>query len=82
MVFYLADSLFTGYQYVTLFSQFGKIDNNNDKWASQAGFEEWFTKTGDVPPVVTAVPEPASLLLLGTGLAAAGMRRYRQRRTA
>lgn len=75
MAFYLADSLFKD-RYVYLFSQFGKIDNNNAKYASGAGFEEWFTKSA-TPPVNTAVPEPASLVLFGTGLAAAAWRRRR-----
>jgi len=71
VVFYLADSLFKD-TYVYLFSQFG----NNQKYASGAGFEEWFTKSA-TPPVNTAVPEPASLVLFGTGLAAAAWRRRR-----
>lgn len=75
VVFYLADSLFKD-TYVYLFSQFGKIDNDNNKYASGAGFEEWFTKSA-TPPVNTAVPEPASLVLLGTGLAVAAWRRRR-----
>ena len=36
---------------------------------------------GFLQPQPAAVPEPASLLLLGSGLAAAGARRRRQRRT-
>jgi hypothetical protein len=35
---------------------------------------------GFLQPQPAAVPEPASLVLLGTGLAAAGARRHRQRR--
>jgi len=82
MVFYLADSLFTGYKstdYVYLFSQFGDLKGNvNDKYESQAGFEEWFTKSS-IPPPNTAVPEPATLLLLGTGLAAVARRGLRRK---
>lgn len=83
MAFYLKDSLFSGYKstdYVYLFSQFGDITGNvNDKYESQAGFEEWFTKSSVPPPNIQAVPEPASLLLLGTGLAAVARRRIRRK---
>ena len=70
MVFYLPYSLFGNNQYVYLYSQFGKIDNNNNKYKSNAGFEEWFVKSD---PPTTAVPEPATLALLGTGWAATGL---------
>jgi PEP-CTERM motif len=68
MVFYLPISLFAGNpQYVTLFSQFGNIEGGSAKFDSEAGFEEWFTR-GPQTVVVTAVPEPATLLLVGAGL--------------
>ena len=43
MVFYLPKSLFSGYTYVTLYSEFGNINSSNKKYASNGGFEEWFT---------------------------------------
>jgi hypothetical protein len=79
MAFYLRDSLFTGYTYVYLFSQFGDLTGNDPKkWESQAGFEEWFTKSSIPPPNIQAVPEPTTLLLLGSGLAVAVLRRRRR----
>ena len=89
MVFYLAKSLFTnaGFtnsSYVYLFSQFGDKYNVSYKYESQAGFEEWFTHDlsgGSSTGPLTPVPEPASLLLVGTGLGFAA-RRWRKARRA
>jgi hypothetical protein len=79
MAFYLRDSLFTGYSYVYLFSQFGDLTGKDPKkYESQAGFEEWFTKSSIPPPNIQAVPEPTTLLLLGSGLAVAALRRRRR----
>lgn len=85
MAFYLDDSLFkkadgSYYQYVYLFSQFGDFSNRADKYESQAGFEEWFVRSsgGVPPPNISQVPEPGSLLLLGSGLGFV-VRRFRRR---
>jgi hypothetical protein len=85
MVFYLADALFTNRSassFVYLFSQFGDLGlingpsgDDKNKFESQAGFEEWFTKA--IPRPVTSVPEPTLTLLVGSALAGAVWRRRR-----
>jgi len=64
--------------FVYLWSEFGGpvggADGNND------GFEEWAVRTTN--PISPEVPEPASLLLLGTGLASLGGYARRRARKA
>ncbi len=72
MLAYIPDALFTlaGVENpaVYLFSGFGANNQAND------GFEEWWVGTGKAPPV----PEPGTMILLGTGLL--GLAIYGKRR--
>jgi hypothetical protein len=74
MFLYLQTSLFAETSltdYVYFYSLFGNADG------SDAGFEEW-ALIKSTPPDNSVVPEPASIFLLGSGLALAA-RRVRER---
>lgn len=73
MFLYVPVSLFAGTMptdYVYFYSQFGGA------FPSDAGFEEWamLTNSGGGPGQPPVIPEPGTMLLMGTGLALAARR--------
>jgi len=79
MVAYIPNAVFSGAQptsYIYLFNRFGDQDTSDGD--SDAGFEEWWLGPTSSRQT-TAVPEPGSLVLLGSGLIAVA-RAYRKKK--
>jgi hypothetical protein len=90
MVLYVPNvAAFSTNQYVYLYSEFGCGgaftaslscgSGSGLKYQSQAGFEEWWVPGSTTTTQTSPIPEPASLVLCGTGLLIFA-RRYRHRR--
>lgn len=77
MFAYIPNDRFTGpNQWVYLYSAFGGNGVPEPPFQTNDGFEEWAVREGGTP---SQVPEPSTLLLLGTGMALASLTAYRRR---
>jgi hypothetical protein len=75
MVAYIPNAAFggaAGGTNVYLYSQFGATMAGPTNLTSDAGFEEWWVKSPIQTQFTQSVPEPATLLLLASGLLIAG----------
>lgn len=75
MFMYVPDSLFTGGDYVTLYSMFGAEYSADNGLDARDGYEEWWVR----PPQTPVIPELGSVALALMGLAPVALARARRR---
>lgn len=64
---------------IYLYSKFGATTGMEADFTADAGFEEWRALLGTAPPPPDNLPEPSTVMLLGTGLLGLAATRFRKK---